>query len=74
MATFFQKGDMVVNGRGCHLGKCDYGNSLVDQWIGLYAFIAKAPSSILAWGTKIPQATWCGKSFKKKESGYLPLF
>ena len=32
------------------------GNSLAIQWLGLCDFIAKDPSLIPDWGTKIPQA------------------
>ena len=42
------------------------GNSLVFQWLGLWAFTAKGLGSVPGWGTKIPQATKCGK--KKKNT------
>ena len=34
------------------------GNSLAVQWLGLGAFTARVPVSILDWGTKISQAEW----------------
>ena len=37
------------------------------QWLGLGAFTAKGPGSIPGWGTKNPQATWCGQKKKKKK-------
>ena len=37
------------------------GNSLVVQWLRLHAFIAEGVGSIPGWGTKIPEATWCGQ-------------
>ena len=40
------------------------GNSLVVQWLGLYAFTAKGSGSISGQGTKIPQAVQCSQ--KKK--------
>ena len=45
------------------------GNSLVAQWLGLYAFTAKGPGSIPGWGTKIPQASHSEKTSQK--SGHL---
>ena len=39
------------------------GVSLVVRWLGLGAFTAERPGSILGQRTKIPQATKCG--FKK---------
>ena len=43
-----------------------YGNSLVDQWLGLSIFTARAQGSILVWELKAPQASWCGQ--KKKQT------
>ena len=40
-------------------------SSLVVQWLELCASSAGGPSSILGWGTKIPQAVQCGQ--KKKD-------
>ena len=37
------------------------GNSLVAQWLGLYAFTAKGTGWILSQGTRIPQAAQYGK-------------
>ena len=37
------------------------GNSLAVQWLGLCTLTAEGPVSIPGQGTKIPQATWCGK-------------
>ena len=37
------------------------GNSLVVQWLGLFAFTAKDLGSIPGQGTKIPQAAWHGQ-------------
>ena len=37
------------------------GNSLVVQWLGFRAFIAKGPGSIPGRGTKILQAALCGQ-------------
>ena len=42
----------------------DVGNSLVVQWLGLHTFTAEGAGSIPGWGTKIPQAVWCGPSNK----------
>ena len=39
--------------------------SLVVQWLGLCGFTAEVAGSILAWGTKIPQAVRCDQ--KKKD-------
>ena len=41
-------------------------NSLVVQWLGLRASTAKGRGLIPGWGTKIPQAAWCGQKKKKK--------
>ena len=38
------------------------GNSLAVQWVGIHAFTAEGPDSILGWGSKIPQATWHGQN------------
>ena len=40
------------------------------QWLGLYAFTAKGLGSIPGWGTKIPQAVWCGQKKKKTLNPY----
>ena len=42
------------------LGK-GIGNSLVAQWLGLYAFTAKGTGLILSQGTRIPQVAQYGK-------------
>ena len=39
-------------------------NSLVVQWLGLWAFTAEGLGWIPGWGSKIPQAAW---SSRKKE-------
>ena len=36
------------------------------QWLGLFTFIAKVPSSTSDWGTKILQTTQCGQKNKKQ--------
>ena len=41
------------------------GNSLVVQWLGLRAFTAEGLGSIPGRGTKIPQASKCGKKIIK---------
>ena len=56
----------------CTVSYPSYGNSLVAQWLGLRAFIAKVSASILDQGTKIPQTMAQGKK-KKKTLLYLPL-
>ena len=40
-------------------------NSLVVQWLGLHASIARSPDSVLGQETKIPQAAWHGQKKKK---------
>ena len=40
--------------------------SLAVQRLGLCAFTAEGPGSILGWGTKIPQATRCSQKTKKE--------
>ena len=47
----------------CFFFKEQQGVSVVVQWLGLGAFTAERPGSILGQRTKIPQATKCG--FKK---------
>ena len=42
------------------------GNSLVVQGLELSTSTVLGLCSIPGWGTKIPQATWCGQK-KKKE-------
>ena len=32
------------------------------QWLGLQTFNAENPGLIPGWGTKIPQAAWCGNN------------
>ena len=44
------------------------GNSLVDQWLGLWALGAEDLDSIAGWGTKIPQAVQWGKKNKEVPS------
>ena len=46
----------TLQGQQKHTG----GNSLVVQWLGLCTFTAGGTGSIPDWGTKIPQAAWCG--------------
>ena len=38
------------------------------QWLGLCALTAEGPGSIPGWGTKIPQAAWCGKKKNKNKN------
>ena len=38
--------------------------------LGLGTFTAEGTGSILGWGTKIPQAMWCGK---KKKKNFTPF-
>ena len=40
-------------------------NSLVIEWLRLYAFIAKGPGPIPVQGDKIPQALRCGQKKKR---------
>ena len=42
------------------------GNFLVVQWLGLHAFTAEGPGSILDQATKITQDMWHGTHTKKK--------
>ena len=44
-------------------------NSLAVQRLGLFTrtFTDKGVVSVSGWGTKIPQATWCGQKKKKKK-------
>ena len=57
------------------------GDSLEVQWLGLHALTDKGLGSIPDWGTKIPEASECGKeiNFKKwhgvhvSESSYKQL-
>ena len=51
--------------------KVGLGESLVGQWLGLRALIAKGWGSIPGWGTKIPQRRWHGQ--KKKKVGLKSL-
>ena len=41
--------------------KTTFGNSLVVQWLGLWASISGDMGCIPGWGTKIPHAAGCGK-------------
>ena len=51
------------------------GDSLVVQWLGLGTFTAKGQGSIPDQGTKIPQATQCGKKKKKKKKNiYIYIY
>ena len=43
-------------------------NSLAVQWLGLQAFTAKGPDSILGQGAKIPKGVQRNKKKKKKRS------
>ena len=47
------------------------GTCLAVQWLGLCALIAEGMGSIPVWGTKIPQAMWCGQ--KTKQNKFLVL-
>ena len=47
------------------------GNSLVVQWLGLWALTAKGLGLIPGQGTKIPQALWHGKKKKKKDADVI---
>ena len=38
------------------------------QWLGFCVLTAKGLGSIPGWGTKIPQATWCGQKGKKRKA------
>ena len=40
-------------------------NSLVIEWLRLYAFIAKGPGPIPVQGDKIPQALRCSQKKKR---------
>ena len=42
------------------------GDFLVVQCLGLCALVAEGLGSIPSWGTKIPQATWCGQKIKSQ--------
>ena len=42
----------------------DNGNSLVVQWLGLYALTAEGPGSISGQVSKIPQVVQCGRKEK----------
>ena len=44
------------------------GTSLMVQWLRLWASTAGTSSLIPGWGTKIPQATWCGQKTKKHKN------
>ena len=49
-----------------------YGNSLVDQWLGLSTSLQEPRVQSLVWELKAPQASWCGqkkqtKNRRKKE-------
>ena len=46
--------------------KWNWGNSLVVQWLGLWALTAEGPSSIPDLGAKSPQAMWHGQKKKKR--------
>ena len=46
------------------------GKSPASQGLGLCAFTAKGPGSIPGWGTKIPQAAWCGQKHQTKPNKY----
>ena len=43
-------------------------NSLAVQSLGLCASTFGVTGSIHGWGTKIPQAAWCGQKKKKKKN------
>ena len=51
---------------GPSLRKTSLRTSLVVQWLELCASSAGGLSSILGWGTKIPQAVRCGQKKKKR--------
>ena len=44
--------------------KTNLGNSLAVQWLVSCTFTAEGTGSIPGWGTKIPQAKWCGQKNK----------
>ena len=44
--------------------KTRWGNSPVVPWLGLCTLTAEDTGLIPGWGTKIPQAMWCGQSKK----------
>ena len=46
-----------------------YGNSLVVQWLELWAFTAEGLGSIPGQGTKFLQASWCGQNKTKQIYG-----
>ena len=48
--------------------KCKQGNSLVVQWLGLYALTVEDLGLIPGWGTNIPQAMQCGQKKKKQKT------
>ena len=51
------------------------GKSLAVQWLGPNTFTARGLGSILAWGTKFPQATWCGQKknlWRTKHACFVP--
>ena len=49
-------------------------NSLVVQWLGLHASIARSPDSVLGQETKIPQAAWCRQWGRRGKWFHSPFF
>ena len=46
----------------------NFGTSLVVQWLGLCALIAKGLGLIPGWGAKVPQAEQCCKKKKNQKN------
>ena len=44
------------------------GNSLVVQWLGLWALNVEGPGSVPGWGTRVPQATQRSQQNKQNET------
>ena len=42
-------------------------NFLAVKWLGFCTFTVKGTGSILHWGTKTPQPSWCGQNKNKKK-------
>ena len=49
-----------------HLKSTIFGNTIVVQWLELYAFTAKDLGSVCSRGTKIPRAICCSQRKKQK--------
>ena len=65
-ATMFNILKFAITPTNGTLWKTSLGYSLVVQWLGLCALIAKGTGSIPGQGTKIPQATQCGQKNQTK--------